>query len=145
MPFLVNPFLVEPPCVYPPYSCNTNVNTFCVTDFSSAWEGCSDIVSFPLLNVSSGTNFQSTWKDCTNLVSFPGKMFDNCLATNFSNAWLNCALSQQSVDNILISINSTGTSNGTLNLNGGTSSPPSSSGLSARSSLISRGWTVSVN
>jgi len=72
-------------------------------------------------------------------------MFNTCLATNFTNAFLNCALNQTSVDNILVSINAAGTSNGTLNMTGGTSATPSATGITARTALIARGWTVTTN
>jgi len=76
------------------------------------------------------------------LASFPANMFDNCLATNFNGAWLNCSnLTQTSVDNIVISINTAGRSNGTLRVDGST---PSTAGRTAVDALRARGWTVTV-
>jgi hypothetical protein len=72
-------------------------------------------------------------------------MFDSCTATNFQNAWLNCSLSETSVDNILISLDTAGQSNGVVNLNGGSNSPPGATGITARNNLIAKGWTVTVN
>ena len=129
----------------PPYSCRALVNTTGVTDLSGAWSGCTSIVEFPLLEFDDCLNFEGAWEGCTSLTTFPANAFDNCLATNFSNTWLGCALSQQSVDNILVSIDTAGQLNGTLGINGGTSSPPSSTGLAAKASLISKGWTVTTN
>lgn len=115
------------------------------TYFNGAWAVCSNLTSFPSLNFNSGTNFYGCWWDCTSLTSFPAGVFDSCLANNFFSAWRNCALSQQSVDNILVSINASGISNGGLDIVGGTSSPPSPIGLAAKASLVSRGWTVTTN
>jgi hypothetical protein len=72
-------------------------------------------------------------------------MFDNSLATDFTNAWKNCALSQQSVDNILVSLDTAGQENGIVDLNGGTSAYPSPVGIAARDNLVEKGWTVNLN
>jgi hypothetical protein len=62
------------------------------------------------------------------------------------------SLNQASVDNILIVMASldgtngtTYNSNGTIALNGGSNATPSAAGLAARSVLLSRGFTVSLN
>jgi hypothetical protein len=72
-------------------------------------------------------------------------MFDNCAATSFGNSWYNCALSQTSVNNILISLDTAGQLNGTVNLAGGTSAAPSGAGATAKTSLQGKGWTVVTN
>lgn len=72
-------------------------------------------------------------------------MFDATPCTNFTSAFVGCALTQTSVDNILVSIELAGTSNGTLNITGGTSSTPSAIGLAAKTLLQARGWTVTNN
>ena len=115
------------------------------TTFANTWRGCTSLISFPLIDMSKGTNFTNTWRGCTSLISFPTNMFDNCLATNFLAAFQNCALNQVSVDNILVSINAAGLSNGTLDINGGTSAAPSAVGIVAKNALIARGWTVTTN
>lgn len=115
------------------------------TDFSSAWFNCESLTTFPLLDVSSGTDFTGAWESCTSLTTFPAGMFDSCSATSFSSAWSNCALNQTSVNNILVSLDTAGQSNGTINLNGGTSSAPGVAGLAAKASLEGKGWTVSTN
>ncbi len=112
------------------------------TNFSQAWRGCSSLTSFPLLDVSSGTNFSLAWALCTSLVTFPSNYFDGVLATDFTNAFLSTNLSQTSIDGILVSINSNGTSNGTFNQSGG--SAPSATGEAAITAMRSRGWTVTV-
>ena len=120
------------------------LNTIGIKGFIQSWRGCSSLISFPLLNTSSGTNFQLAWRDCSSLVNFPANFFNSCLATNFIDAFQSTNLSQTSIDNILVSINSNGTSNGTFNQSGG-SNTPSATGVSAKNSLISRGWTVTTN
>lgn len=70
-------------------------------------------------------------------------MFDTVTATNFINAFFNTNLSQTSIDNILVSINTAGTSNGTFNQTGGTA-PSVGTGQPAIDALRLRGWTVTV-
>ena len=112
------------------------------TSFQGAWNGCSGLTSFPKLDTSRGTNFNTTWRSCSRLTSFPANSFDNCSATNFTNAFTSTNLSQESIDGILVSINSNATSNGTFNQSGG--SAPSAAGKAAITAMRSRGWTVTV-
>lgn len=112
------------------------------TIFSATWRFCSSLVSFPLLDVSSGTIFRFTWSNCPSLVNFPANFFDNCLATDFTSAFAGTNLSQESLDNILVSINSNGTYDGTFNQSGG--SAPSATGEAAIDAMRARGWTVTV-
>lgn len=121
------------------------LNTPSVTSFSGCWDGCVALTSFPLLNTASITNCSTAWNGCTNLANFPAGMFDACSCTNFTSAFVGCALTQTSVDNILVSIQLAGTSNGTLNLTGGTNATPSATGLAAKTLLQARGWTVTHN
>jgi hypothetical protein len=72
-------------------------------------------------------------------------MFDTCLATNFDGAWNNCALTEASVDNILVSLDEAGQEDGTVSIDGGTNAPPGTAGLAAKASLEAKGWTVTVN
>jgi hypothetical protein len=72
-------------------------------------------------------------------------MFNNCSAIYFNDAWLNCALSQESVDNILVSIETAGQSNGNVGIYGGTSAAPGVVGQVAKASLQAKGWTVTTN
>jgi len=74
-----------------------------------------------------------------------GNPFSDSPCTSYHNAFESCALNQQSVDDILVAINTANTSNGTLNMHGGTSSPPSTAGVLSKWDLQSRGWTVSHN
>ena len=112
------------------------------TIFLRAWYGCSSLTSFPLLDVSSGTNFITAWRFCTSLTSFPANMFDSVTATGFTNAFTSTNLTQTSIDNILVSLDTAGQSTGTFNQSGG--SAPSATGEAAIDNLRSRGWTVTV-
>lgn len=122
-----------------------DLDTSSCVDFRETWQDCYNLTSFPPLNFSSGLTFMLTWLNCTSLASFPPSMFDSCSATGFQNAWTNCALSQESVDNILVSLDTAGQINGTVGIDGGTSAAPSSTGLSAKLSLAGKGWTVLTN
>ena len=115
------------------------IDTSAVTNFESTFKNC-NFITFPALNFSSSTKFQNTWSGCTNLVNFPPNMFDNSLATNYTNAFNNTNLSQTSIDNILVSIDISATINGTFKQSGG--SAPSSTGLAAINSLVAKGWSV---
>jgi hypothetical protein len=72
-------------------------------------------------------------------------MFDSCLTADFTNAWVNCALNQTSVDNILISLDTAGQNNGYVNIDGGTSAAPGVAGAAAKASLEGKGWIVITN
>jgi hypothetical protein len=72
-------------------------------------------------------------------------MFDNCSASDYEDAWVDCELNQESVDNILVSIDASGVLNGIVGIHLGGSSPPGPTGLTAKSSLQSKGWTVTTN
>ena len=58
------------------------------TDFVEAWKNCSSLTSFPALDLSNGTNFGSAWNGCSSLTSFP--MLDLHNGTNFSSVWSDC-------------------------------------------------------
>jgi len=117
------------------------IDTSSGTDFQGAWFG-SNLTSFPLIDTSSGTSFQEAWRYNGLLATFPANMFDTCLATNFTNAFNDTNLSESSIDGILVSINSNGTSNGTFGQSGGNA--PSSTGEAAITAMRSRGWTITV-
>ena len=78
-------------------------------------------------------------------------MFDTTgtlVATAFTSAFLGCALTATSIENILTSLVTNGQSNITLGLNGGTSAGASTwtaNAIAAYNTLISRGWTITRN
>ena len=55
------------------------------------------------------------------------------------------ALTEASVDHVLITLDSSGLTGGYVDLSGGTSSAPSVLGSAAEASLILKGWSVTVN
>jgi hypothetical protein len=63
--------------------------TGAVTDFYCAWNGCSGLTSFPLLDTHSGTNFGNAWGACSGLASFPN--LNTSAGTFFMLAWDHCS------------------------------------------------------
>ena len=132
------------------FTCPFDV-TSSVTNFSNAWRDCINLTSFPLLDTSSGTNIASAWRGCTNLTTFPANMFDTTgtlSATAFSNAWFNCALTAQSIENILVSLDTNGATGITLGISGGTNANTSTWSAAANAawlSLDAKGWVITQN
>lgn len=128
-----------------------------VINAAAAWKGCLSLTAFPsvafpsvigLATDTDFTGFFETWYNCTSLSSFPANVFNGSVATSFIRAFQNCALSAQSIENILVSIDSNSTSNGNLTLNGGTNASKSlwsTAANNAYNALISRGWTINFN
>ena len=117
------------------------IDTSSCNDFTFSWES-NNLASFPPINTSSAVGFAFAWRNNPNLIDFPANIFGNSNATNFGGAFNNTNLSQSSIDGILVSIESNGTSNGTFGQSGG--SAPSSVGETAIDALRSRGWTIAV-
>jgi hypothetical protein len=132
------------------------INTAAGTNFSEAWFGCSSLTSFPALDFDAAvglasdasntfTGFLTTWFDCFALADFPANLFDSTTCTRYLNAFANCALTAQSIENILVSINTANTSNGNLSLQGGTNAVKTSwtaNANTAYDALVARGWTI---
>jgi hypothetical protein len=127
------------------------LNTASGTNFRGAWYNCTSLASFPLLNTSSGTSFNNAWLNCSSLASFPANMFDTTgtlIATAFNGTWLNCALTAQSIENILVSLDTNGATGITLTISGGTNAAKttwSTAANTAYDNLIVKGWTISFN
>ena len=127
------------------------IDTSSGTNFKQAWRNCSSLTSFPLIDTSSGTNFRFAWTDCTNLADFPANMFDTTgtLMSNAFNAGFdNCALTAQSIENILVSLDTNGASNNLIEVDGGTNAAKttwSTAANTAYTNLINKGWTISFN
>jgi len=121
------------------------IDTSSGTDFNQTWYGCTSLTSFPLIDTSAGTNFKLAWRDCTSLTSFPANAFDNVKGGNFADAFRDTALTQTSIDNILVSLVASGINAGTrvFDQSGG-SAPSAGTGQPAIDTLRSRGWTVTV-
>ena len=145
-----------------------------IFNFQQAWYGCTSLTSFPTLTYTNGLTFILTWaasgltsfpktssstfpsavtmrrawKGCSALADIPPGLFDNCPSVTFFEAFNDCpVLTPQSIENILVSIESNNTSNGTLGLAGTTAgeSTWTSAALTAKASLVSRGWTIQTN
>jgi len=127
------------------------IDTGSGTSFVSAWNGCSGLSSFPQIDTSSGTNFFRGWFQCFGLSSFPAHMFDTTgtlVANAFKSAWSGCALTAQSIENILVSLDTNGASNISLGIEGGTNAAKttwSTAANTAYTNLINKGWTISFN
>jgi len=120
------------------------IDTSAGTSFYAAWYNCTSLTSFPLIDTSAGTSFDRAWYNCTSLTSFPANAFDNVKGGNFTDAFTNTALTQTSIDNILVSLVASGIAAGTRVFNQSGGSAPSSTGEAAIDTLRSRGWTVTV-
>ena len=133
------------------------LNSFPTIDTSNAanitgtWRGCARIVTFPSLDFSSGENFERAWQNCTRMTTYPANQFDTTGTLNsiaFRNAWLNCKLTAQSIENILTSLDTNGAQNITLGINGGSNAAKttwSTAANTAYTNLINKGWTISYN
>ena len=111
-----------------------------VVNFFRFGLAASDITILPFMNLSSGNNFNSFMGAANSLTTFPANMFDNSPATNYTNAFSSTSLTTQSIDNILVSIDTAGGVNGSFKQSGGQS--PSATGIAAKDSLVAKGWTV---
>jgi hypothetical protein len=123
----------------------SNCSIFGNTTLGGTWRSCTSLVSFPKIIFSSGTTFTHCWAGCSSLANFESNCFDNTPGTDFTNAWLSCALTAQSIENILVSINTSNKSNGTLGISGGTNAIKSTwttAANTAYDALIARGWTI---
>jgi hypothetical protein len=120
------------------------IDTSSGTNFSQTWRTCTSLTSFPLIDTSAGTNFSYTWYSCTGLTTIPAGLFDSILGGDFTDAFTNTALTETSIDNILVSLVASGIAAGTRVFNQSGGSAPSSTGEAAITTLRSRGWTVTV-
>ena len=118
------------------------LNTSSGVNFINCWRGCSSLTSFPLIDTSSGGYFTTCWRDCSSLTSFPSNAFDTNTATNYLNAFIATNLTTQSIDNILVSLDTSGVSNGTFTQSDGQA--PSSTGQTAITNLVNKGWTITT-
>ena len=83
-------------------------------------------------------------RGCSSLTSFPANAFNNVKGGNFTDAFTSTALTQTSIDNILVSLVTSGIAAGTRVFDQSGGSAPSATGEAAIDTLRSRGWTVTV-
>ena len=155
------------------FACPFDV-TSSVTSFISTWQDCTSLTSFPVIDTSSGTNFYNAWRGTfftdfpsldfssgtnfnrawnlqSRVVDFPPNMFDTTgtlVSSAFTFAWIGGRLSAQSIENILVSLDTNGATGVTLSINGGTNAAKttwSAAAVTAYDNLIVKGWTISFN
>ena len=132
------------------------LNTFSGNAFTS-WDCDGQITAI---------NLRNCWLNCSNLVNFPSGKFNGPrraaiydsfgnvtrrfkYSTNaFDGTFKNCALSSQSIENILTDLVTGGETDIVLSLEGGTNAGASTwtaNAISAYNTLISRGWSITRN
>ena len=128
------------------------VETKGIGNFENFCHSCSSLTAFPRLDFTAGYKFNSAWYRCTSLAYFPPKMFDKTGdlsgTNNFSNAWTDCALTAQSIENILVSLDANGDTGISLGLSQGTNAAYSTWSQAAKDALTSlqgKSWTVTYN
>lgn len=150
------------------------INTSNATDMIGTWQSCSNLASVPLFDTSNVQTFKpftfcsnlttipafdvSSSKDLQNAFAFsglttvPANMFDTLASGIFSYAFngtfQNCALTAQSIENILVSLDASGKTGIGLGINGGTNAAKSTWSTAANDAydnLITKGWTISYN
>jgi len=120
------------------------IDTSSGDSFAFAWYNCTSLTSFPLIDTSSGTDFRYAWRGCSGLTTIPAGLFDNIKGGEFADAFNDTALTQTSIDNILVSLVASGIATGTRVFDQSGGSAPSATGEAAIDTLRSRGWTVTV-
>lgn len=119
------------------------------TDLRYAWQNNPSLTSFPLLNFAKATIFVQTWLGCSNLTTFPANMFDTTgtlTSDAFLRAFSSAALTPQSIENILVSLDINGQSNIILDIAGGNNAGYSTWTAAAQTALANlqaKGWTIS--
>jgi hypothetical protein len=125
-------------------SVSGSINVSSGTIFTNTWRTCSSLTSFPALSFNNNvTIFNYTWQGCSSLTTFPTNMFDTQTCTDFTEAFGSTNLTSQSIENIVVSLDTAGQSNGTLNISGGASATTATA-QTAIDNLRARGWTVTV-
>ena len=129
--------------------------------FALAWRNMSSITSFPSYNFSSANAifnqneldaFFQAWFNCTSLTTFPANVFDTCPARGYTSAFQGCALTAQSIENILVSINTArvnlSVAAGRISVNLGSNAAKSTwttAANNAYTDLTTAGWIIDVN
>jgi hypothetical protein len=127
------------------------IDTSSVTNVGATWRYCSSLTQFPLLDFSSAEQFYRAWDGCTLLEDFPANSFDTTGTLEsyaFEESWKNCALTAQSIENILVSLDTNGATGIVLGIDGGTNAGQSTwtaAANTAYTNLINKGWTITFN
>ena len=121
------------------------------TTFAFAWLAGGNstlLTSFPALDFSNATTFYLAWGNQGALANFEPNMFDSTGTLNynaFQGAFQNCALTAQSIENILASLVQNGASGITLHIGGGTNAIYSTWSTTAQNHLATLqadGWNI---
>lgn len=112
-----------------------------VTDMNHAFI-FNRLETIPKLITSNVENFRNAFR-ANSLITFPD--LDYSSGTDFSGTWFDNDLVVDSVNLILSGLDRDGVSNTVIGLNGGTNAAPTGAGLTAITSLESRGCTVYTN
>lgn len=103
-------------------------------------------VNFPALTTVYFTGMSGlSISNCPNLTTITIPVLTNILGGNGYYQFSSNALSQATVDDILVKFAATTASNCSLYLDGGSNAAPSSIGVAAKSTLLNRGWSVQTN
>lgn len=131
------------------------INAANIETFHFAWAHCSSLISFPKLNFKEGKCFYSAWAECRSLTYFPPNIFDNLFGEMgracFFNAWKNCDLNSESIENILTSINRAKITpcqeknSEIIGLNTHSNIRLTENTLQSIKSLKAKNWTISIN
>ena len=143
-----------------------------VTMFAYAWRNCSSLTNKVVMTwPATLTTAQNGWYNApqvigdisqvTNLAvnnlflnfyncdgltysTSPGSLSSN-IAHNIDIVWSQGSLIQSHVNNVLVDLDASGATNGTVDLSGAGMAAPSAPGLVAVANLIGKTWTVTVN
>tara|TARA_A100001011_G_scaffold132342_1_gene139440 strand:+ start:362 stop:1279 length:918 start_codon:yes stop_codon:yes gene_type:complete len=128
------------------------IETKTIANFENFCWGLNLLTTFPALDFSAASKFNGAWYGCTSLAHFPPNMFDKTgdffTGNNFTNAWTNCALTAQSIENILVSLDTNGDTGIVLSINSGSNAAYSTWSQAAKDALTSlqgKSWTVAYN
>ena len=135
------------------------LDTSCGTNFTRTWEMCTSLTAMPSLDFSSATEFNGAWQYSSSFANFPANMFDNTgtITGDWANAFRNCALTAQSIENILVSLDTNGTTNNTLRISGGSNAAYPNWTQAAKDAFVNlsgdpsdpndlgKGWIITYN
>ncbi len=113
--------------------------------------GLNDVSELANWDLSSCISFDNAFDICSSLANFPANVFDTTgvlQSTAFFKAFYGCALTAQSIENILVSLDTNGQSNVELSIDGGTNAGQSTwtaAANTAYTNLINKGWTIISN
>ncbi|MEO1003556.1 MAG: phage tail protein [Cyanobacteria bacterium J06638_7] len=117
-------------------------------EISSAIAICQDsgLTAFPPLDFSQCTDIGWAWSGNADLTDFP--VMDFSSITRATAAWRDCALTPQSIENVLVSLDNSGVEGLGTHVGAGANADTSvwtPAANAAYLSLVAKGWTIDVN